>query len=80
MIFARVVSLRTLNAVIGLRPTVFSAGVSGAASGRNIVSERLRPGRITILVKIEVVARVRAYSTSGRISAPLGDGGDWCPV
>ena len=66
--------------MIGLRPAVFSAGVSDAASGRDIVSECLHPGHITISVKIEVVYRVRAYSTSGRISVPLGDGGDWCPV
>lgn len=59
---------------------MFSADVSEAASGRDIVSECLRPGRITISVKIEVVSRVRAYSTSGRISVPLGGGGDWCPV
>jgi hypothetical protein len=72
MIFARVVSLRALNAVIGSSPVEPSSGVSEGASGWDIVTDRWCAACITISVEFEVVAEPIASSTFGPVSLPLG--------
>jgi hypothetical protein len=72
MIFARVVSSRALNALIGSSPVEPSSGVSEAASGWDIVTERRRDACITISTNFEVVAEPVDSSTFGPVSLPVG--------